>query len=79
MKMAPKLDRALAKNGIAVLSGLLVKQEAMVLAAHRAQGLVKVASFRHRGWSTLVLRKSGPGNPGRIRMPRFTPRGPVTI
>lgn len=79
MKMAPKLDRALAPGGLAVLSGLLVKQEAMVLAAHRAQGLAKVASFRHRGWSTLVLRKSGPGTPGRVRLPRFTPRGPVTI
>ncbi len=79
MKMAPALDRALASNGIAVLSGLLTKQEAMVLSAHRARGLVKVASFRHRGWSTLVLRKTGPGTPGRIRLPRFTPRGPVTI
>ncbi len=79
MKMAPALNRALAPNGVAVLSGLLVKQEAMVLAAHRAQGLVKVASFRHRGWSTLVLCKSGAGTPGRIRLPRFTPRGPVTI
>lgn len=79
MKMAPSLDRALAPGGIAVLSGLLSRQEAMVLAAHRAQGLAKVASFRHRGWSTLVLRKSGPGTPGRIRLPRFTPRGPVTI
>jgi len=79
MKMAPALNRALARGGVAVLSGLLTKQEAMVLAAHRAQGLAKVASFRHNGWSTLVLRKSGSGTPGRIRLPRFTPRGPVTI
>jgi ribosomal protein L11 methyltransferase len=79
MKMAPALDRALARGGVAVLSGLLVKQEAMVLSAHRSRGLCKVASFRHRGWSALVLRKSGAGTPGRIRLPRFTPRGPVTI
>ncbi len=79
MKMAPALDRALARGGVAVLSGLLTKQEAMVLSAHRARGLVKIASFRHRAWSTLVLRKSGAGTPGRIRLPRFTPRGPVTI
>ncbi len=79
MKMAPSLNRTLAPGGVAVLSGLLNKQEAMVLAAHRAQGLVKVATFRHRGWSTLVLRKSGAGTPNRIRLPRFSPRGPVTI
>lgn len=71
MRMAPALGRSLAPGGIAVLSGLLTGQEAMVLAAHRAQGLHKVATFRARGWSALVLSRR-PRTPGRIRLPGFS-------
>ena len=53
--MARDLARALKPGGIAVLSGLLPRQEGMVLAAHRAQGLALVRRLVIDGWSTLVL------------------------
>jgi len=56
--MASDLKRALAPGGRAVLSGLLRRQEAMVLAAHRAQGLALERRIVIDGWSTLVLRAS---------------------
>jgi ribosomal protein L11 methyltransferase len=58
-RMAPHLARALAPRGHAVLSGLLMRQEATVLAAHRAQRLGLAARIRIDGWTTLVLRKGG--------------------
>jgi ribosomal protein L11 methyltransferase len=39
-----------------VLAGLLRRQEALVLAAHRAQGLSLERRLVIEGWSTLVLR-----------------------
>lgn len=56
-RMAPALARHLVPGGTAVLSGLLVRQERHVLAAHRAQGLFLVARLRIGEWSTLVLRR----------------------
>jgi ribosomal protein L11 methyltransferase len=57
MLMAKDLAGALQPGGIAVLAGLLARQENAVLAAHRAQGL----RLRHRiardGWHTLVLER----------------------
>ena len=53
--MAADLNHHLAKNGIAVLSGLLARQERMVLAAHRMQGLSLRYRLTIQGWSTLVL------------------------
>lgn len=55
MKMAKQLAAVLDKNGYAVLSGLLVSQERMVLAAHQRQGLKLAYRIRQNGWSTLVL------------------------
>jgi ribosomal protein L11 methyltransferase len=55
MVMAPELKRALAPGGVAILSGLLARQEAAVLAAHRAQGLFLVARIAVEGWHTLVV------------------------
>jgi ribosomal protein L11 methyltransferase len=55
--MAPHLARALAHGGTAILSGLLARQEAFVLAAHRAQGLALERRIAVEGWHTLVLRK----------------------
>lgn len=55
--MAADLRRHLAPGGVAVLSGLLVGQERLVLAAHRRQGLVLAARIRINGWSTLVIRR----------------------
>jgi ribosomal protein L11 methyltransferase len=53
--MAPQLKRHLSADGVAVLSGLLTRQERFVLAAHRAQGLSLAGRVRIGGWSTLVL------------------------
>src|SRR5438477_9590341 len=54
--MARDLKRAIAPGGVAVLAGLLRRQEALVLAAHRAQDLRLERRLVIEGWSTLVLR-----------------------
>lgn len=54
-RMAPALAGSLAPGGIAILSGLLATQEAMVLAAHRAQGLTLRMRICRQGWNTLVV------------------------
>src|SRR5579885_3195139 len=56
MLMARDLRRALVPGGVAVLAGLLRRQEPMVLAAHRMQGLALERRIAIDGWSTLVLR-----------------------
>jgi ribosomal protein L11 methyltransferase len=59
-QMAPDLKRVLRPGGRAVLSGLLVRQEAEVLAAHRAQGLVLERRLSRGDWPVLQLkRKTG--------------------
>ena len=67
--MARDLARAIAPGGVAVLAGLLGRQEALVVAAHRAQGLALERRLVIEGWSTLILRSGqrsdqtgGPGN-----------------
>jgi len=57
--MARDLKRALTPGGVAVLAGLLARQEPLVLSAHRAQGLALQRRLVIEGWSTLILR-SGP-------------------
>jgi len=57
MKMARDAARHLAPGGTLILSGLLNSQEAMVLSAHRAQGLYLSTRMRRGAWSILVLRK----------------------
>lgn len=57
MLMGRDLARIVAPHGVAVLSGLLRRQEAGVLAAYRAQGLRLVRRIVIGDWSTLVLRK----------------------
>jgi ribosomal protein L11 methyltransferase len=58
IEMAPDLARVLAPGGVAILSGLLARQEAAVLAAHRAQGLHLRARIALEGWHTLVVGRS---------------------
>jgi ribosomal protein L11 methyltransferase len=58
-QMAPDLSRVLKPGGRAVLSGLLRRQEAEVLAGHRAQGLVLERRLRLGDWSMLLLKKAG--------------------
>ena len=62
--MAHDLAGRLSPDGVAVLSGLLRRQEAMVMAAHRAQGLVLVRRIAIDGWATLILASGGPGQSG---------------
>ncbi len=55
-RMAPRLRQHLAPGGTAVLSGLLRRQENMVEAAHRKQGLRLIRRYRLGDWTALVLR-----------------------
>ena len=55
-QMAGDLRRHLAPGGVAVLAGLLDRQEAQVLSAHRAHGLYLTARIRVGVWPTLILR-----------------------
>ncbi len=55
-QMARDLSRAIAPGGVAVLSGLLRRQEALVLAAYRRRGLSLVRRIEIDVWSTLILR-----------------------
>lgn len=55
--LAPDVARALAPGGIAVLSGLLVRQAERVIAAYRSHGFSVVDHQRLSGWSTLTLLK----------------------
>jgi ribosomal protein L11 methyltransferase len=54
--MARDLSRALTPGGRAVLSGLLRRQEPIVLAPHRGRRIVLERRLVIDGWSTLVLR-----------------------
>ena len=59
-RMAPDLKRVLRPGGRAILSGLLRQQEAEVIAAHRAQGLVLETRRVLGDWSVLQFkRKTG--------------------
>jgi len=55
MAMALGLGGALEPGGVAILSGLLARQEKSVLAAHRLRGLRLVRRVAIGGWHTLVL------------------------
>lgn len=55
--MAKDLARALAPGGVAILAGLLQRHEAMVLWAHRAQGLALQRRLCVEGWSVLILHR----------------------
>lgn len=63
--MAADLGRHLSENGVAVLSGLLNRQERFVLAAHRMQGLSILGRIRIDGWTTMILARS----PKMLRFP----------
>ncbi|WP_374441526.1 50S ribosomal protein L11 methyltransferase [Stella sp.] len=56
-RMARPIRRALAPGGVAILSGLLARQERQVLAAYRRQGLRLERRIAIDGWHTLVLRR----------------------
>ncbi len=55
--MAPDLTANLKKGGKAVLSGLLIEQEAAVLKAHTDCGLSRPSRLPRGEWQTLILNK----------------------
>jgi ribosomal protein L11 methyltransferase len=54
-RFAPDLAAHLAPDGLAVLSGLLERQERMVMANHERQGLRLKQRILIDGWATLVI------------------------
>lgn len=56
-KLAPGLARHLVKGGYAVLSGLIARDERLVLAAYLAQGFRFERRLVKDNWVTLVLQK----------------------
>lgn len=54
-QMAKDLSISLAPSGVAILSGLLTRQEQWVLSAHRQVGLHLIKRIRIDGWSTLIV------------------------
>ena len=60
-KLAPGIAKALAPNGLVVLSGLLRWQENLVLSFYRSQGLVLRKTMRDGSWSALVLERLSSG------------------
>ena len=59
--MAPSLAAVAGPDAELVLSGLLAKDVAGVLAAYRAQGFYLARRGDLEGWATLVLRRCGAG------------------
>jgi len=68
--LASDLARAIAPGGRAVLSGLLCRQEPIVLAPHRSRGIVLERRLVIDGWSTLILWK--PPRPDSSRRGEFS-------
>jgi ribosomal protein L11 methyltransferase len=60
-QMARDLSHAIAPGGVAVLSGLLGRQEAYVLSAYRTRRLWLVRRIAIGEWSTLILSARGRG------------------
>lgn len=54
-RMAPDCRRHLKPGGVAIFSGLLHRQEPLVINAHNAQGLKLLKRYRLGDWSTLVM------------------------
>jgi ribosomal protein L11 methyltransferase len=58
LRLAPQMHRAVARGGIAVLSGLLNQQAREVAMAYRAHGFRLVACERRGGWTILTLQRA---------------------
>jgi ribosomal protein L11 methyltransferase len=58
-RLSKDLARHLAPGGIAIMSGLLVRDAPLVITAHRRQGLKLVRHMTINGWRTLVMKKPG--------------------
>jgi len=55
--MATGLARLVARNGHLVLSGLLAKEERLIVARYRATGLTLARRIPREGWHTLIFRR----------------------
>jgi ribosomal protein L11 methyltransferase len=60
-QLATPMARHLAPSALVILSGLLNRQAASVIAAYRTRGLVPLRHVRIDGWSSLLLRNAGAG------------------
>jgi ribosomal protein L11 methyltransferase len=57
-RMAPELVAHQPPGGVAILSGILARQAAGVLATYRARGYAPAGTVRIGEWTTLVLRRT---------------------
>jgi ribosomal protein L11 methyltransferase len=57
--LSPDIRRSAAKGATVILSGILNRESARVIAAYRAQGFSLSTHQRYDGWSTLTLAKRG--------------------
>ena len=60
-RLAPALAQVLARGGALILSGLLDRDVAGILAAYRTQGLALRRRSSREGWATLTLARGGAG------------------
>lgn len=56
-RMAHGIAAVCAPRGHVILAGLLHSQARMVLAAYRAQGVIKILSIQEGPWTTLLLQR----------------------
>jgi ribosomal protein L11 methyltransferase len=61
--MAPAIRRALSEDGILILSGILARQEAAIVAAYRTQGLALTRRLVEGEWVALAFAR-GAGRTG---------------
>jgi ribosomal protein L11 methyltransferase len=59
MRLAYPMTAVLKPSGVLILSGLLVKDVAGVLAAYRMRGWTLASKGQREGWVALMLRRSG--------------------
>lgn len=60
-RMAHRLAERLAPDGRLILAGILVDEEAALIAAYRAQGLALDGRIQRGAWPTLVFRRGSRG------------------
>jgi ribosomal protein L11 methyltransferase len=55
--LSPSISRAVRRNGMLILAGLLASQEAAVSAAYTGRGFIRVGRRQIGDWPTLILKK----------------------
>jgi ribosomal protein L11 methyltransferase len=59
-RLAPDMARCMRSGGLIVLSGILARQAASVMAVYRGWGFTPETQLRRGEWSVLVLRRANP-------------------